>query len=397
MALCGLAGALFPAAALNVRVLVASGAQLTVQVPTQATSPGALGTPGLPGSAPLPMAAWTVGVTADGARLTLNGQDAGNTTLYLPPSQGSVVQIGEKLYRGGVQLRVEKGAVQGINVVDVEDYLRGVVPAEMPASWPGAALAAQAVIARTYVAARINPAAPYDTCATESCQVYGGVGAERAQTDRAITATRAQVVAWRGRAASTYFSSDSGGFTASSAEVWGSDLPYLVAKADPFSVTSGSPRAKWRMEIPLTRVQEVAAQYAPRIGTVRAVAISKLSGSGRPAEVTLSGSGGVFRVTGAQAGGFVRSLGAGSTRVSLAGLNPLVIEGYGLGHGVGLSQYGALGLANQGYDHLHVLGFYYPGTSLSVLAAAGPTLNVQAALPGVLPPLASAASGGPAQ
>lgn len=362
-----------PAAALNVRVLVATASQLTVRLPVQAGPVGPLAGGALPGKSTLPMAGWLVGVTDSGAgpHLTLNGQDSGNASLYLPPGAGSVVEIAGKTYRGGVQLRVQDGQVQGINVVDVEDYLRGVVAAEMPASWPSAALNAQAVIARTYVAARINPAIPYDTCATEACQMYVGIDGEKPSTDKAIQATRGQVVAFRGRAASTYFSSDSGGYTASSAEVWGNDLPYLVAKPDPFSVMSGSPRAKWRMQIPLPNVQAAATQYAPKIGTVQGVTITKTSPSGRPAEVTLTGSGGTFRIAGASAGGFIRALGAGSTRVSLSGLNPLTIEGYGLGHGVGLSQYGALGLANQGYDHLHVLGFYYPGTVLSLLAGHG--------------------------
>lgn len=98
------------------------------------------------------------------------------------------------------------------------------------------------------------------------------------------------------------------------------------------------------------------------------MSVTRLSPSGRPAEITVSGDGGTARITGANAGGFVRSLGAPGTRISLSGLNPLVISGSGAGHGVGLSQYGALGLARAGQDHLKILGFYYPGTSLSVLA-----------------------------
>ncbi|GGO20486.1 SpoIID/LytB domain-containing protein [Deinococcus humi] len=351
--------------ALNVRVLVAAAPQLTVRVPVGPAPIGdALRPSGLPVPQPQPMTAWTVGVS--GGQLTLNGQAAGNSTLYLPPTPGSVVEIAGKPYRGGVLLRVQDGGVQGVNVLDIEDYLRGVVPAEMPASWPAAALAAQAVIARTYVAARINPAAPYDTCATESCQVYPGLKAEKAEANAAIDATRAQVVAYAGRPASTYFSSDSGGFTASSGEVWGKELPYLRAQADPFS--AGSPRAGWRVEVTAAQVQTVAARYGARVGRLRGVSVTRLSPSGRPAEITVSGDDGTARITGANAGGFVRSLGAPGTRVSLSGLNPLVISGSGAGHGVGLSQYGALGLARAGQDHLRILGFYYPGTSLSVLS-----------------------------
>ncbi|GGS07780.1 sporulation protein [Deinococcus sedimenti] len=369
------------ASALNVRVLVASAPQLTVRVAAPAPATGALNVPGPPATTPLPVQAWTVG--AAGAQLTLNGQSTGSATLYLPPSAGSAVEIAGKTYRGGVQLRAEKGGVQGINVVDLEDYLRGVVPAEMPASWPAAAVQAQAVIARTYVTARINPATPFDTCATDACQVYGGVAAEKPQADAAIAATRAQVVAFGGKPASTFFSSDNGGFTASSGEVWGKDLPYLPAKADPF--TAGGPRARWQLEVPLTRVQEAAGNAGVRVGALRGVTVTRVSESGRPLEITFVGATGSGKLTGANAGGFVRALGAPATRVTLSGLNPLVLTGSGSGHGVGLSQYGALGLANAGYSHLHVLGFYYPGTQLATLTAdAGeqrPALGVQAALP----------------
>nr|WP_245619116.1 SpoIID/LytB domain-containing protein [Deinococcus marmoris] len=388
--------AVTPATALNVRVLVAAAPRLTVRVTQAGTGPGAgtpLGQPApLSPAAPSPITTWTVGVS--GGQLTLNGRGAGNSTLYLPPSPGSMVEIAGKPYRGGVLLRVQDGGVQGVNVVDIEDYLRGVVPAEMPASWPAAALNAQAVIARTYVAARINPAAPYDTCATESCQVYPGLKAEKAEATAAIAATRAQVIAYAGRPASTYFSSDSGGFTASSAEVWGTALPYLRAQADPYS--AGSPRAGWRIEVTAAQVQTTAARYGARVGSLRAVTITRLSPSGRPEEITVRGDGGTARITGANAGGFVRSLGAPGTRVTLSGLSggqgALVLSGSGAGHGVGLSQYGALGLAKAGQDHLKILGFYYPGTSLGVLAgnteSGGAVLADTFPLPSVRQPLA---------
>ncbi|WP_309573030.1 SpoIID/LytB domain-containing protein, partial [Deinococcus sp.] len=350
------------AQALNVRVLVASAPQVMVRVQVRPAAAGLSGGP-LGAAAPLPLAGWIVGLTPDGMHLTLNGQDAGNAALSLPPSVGSVVEIGGRTYRGGVQLRAQVGQVQAINVVDVEDYVRAVVPAEMPTSWPAAALSAQAVIARTYVAARIDPTGSYDTCATESCQVYPGVSAEKPATDAAVLATRGQVVAYGSQPASTYFSADSGGFTASSAEVWGRALPYLPAQSDPFSV--GSPRARWRLEVGAAKLAEVAARYHVQIGAIQGVTVTRLSPSGRPLELTLTGTAGAGRIEGANAGGFVRSLGAAGTRVTLdtsalATGGPLIVEGSGAGHGVGLSQYGALGLARQGYSHLYVLGFYYP-------------------------------------
>ncbi|WP_135227854.1 SpoIID/LytB domain-containing protein [Deinococcus fonticola] len=372
----GLAACLPAAQALNVRVLIAQAPQVTIRVnpgSASSTAPAAPANPVSTSSVPASSAAssWTVGVSGAGqvTGLTLNGQPAGNATLYLPPAPGSRVDIAGKSYRGGVLLRAQAGAVQAINVVEVDDYVRGVVASEMPASWPAGALAAQAIIARTYVAARINPAQPYDTCATESCQVYGGVAAEKPSTDAAVRSTAGQVVAFGGKAATTYFSSDSGGYTASAAEVWNmKGLPYLPAQADPFSL--GGPRGQWDLSVPQAQVQVIASRYGARVGPLASVVVSKMSESGRPQEITFTGTGGTFKLQGAEAGGFIRALGAGSSRATLRGINPLVVSGTGQGHGVGLSQYGALGMAKKGYDHLHILGFYYPGTVLSALAAA---------------------------
>ncbi|ADV68729.1 SpoIID/LytB domain-containing protein [Deinococcus maricopensis] len=353
--------------AVNIRVLVASAPQLTVRTP--------LTNAALPGTTAQPAGAteWVIGVR--GRNLTVGGQDSGSDALYLPPAANSTLEIAGRTYRGGVQLRAVNGGVQAVNVVDMEAYLRGVVPAEMPASWPQEALKAQAVIARTYAASRVNPNAPYDVCATEQCQVYGGVAREANNSDAAINATAGQVVSYAGRAAKTFFSSDSGGFTASSAEVWGEALPYLVAKADP---ASQGPKSQWSMSVPYPRVAEVAARYGVRVGRVTGVQVTRASASGRPQELTLTGTSGTARLAGADAGGFVRSLGAYSTRVTFTpGADALLVAGAGSGHGVGLSQYGASGLAQQAWTHLQILGFYYPGASISALlgvAGKGPLL-----------------------
>lgn len=360
------------------RVLVTSGAQVNLRV--------------LVGDGWQP---WSVGM--QGAHLTLAGRDAGSATLYLAPSPGSVVEIGGKAYRGGVLLRREGAEVQAINVVDLEDYLRGVVAAEMPASWPATALSAQAVIARTYAASRIDPKKSYDTCATERCQVYGGVQAEHPGTDAAVRATAGQVVAYGGQPAQTYFSSDSGGHVASSQEVWNISLPYLVAQPDPHSVTAAGPRANWSFEVPLSRVQGVAANYGVRVGALREVRVSRASDSGRVQELTFTGASGVGRVAGAEAGGLLRALGAQSSRLTVrVEGESLTVQGAGMGHGVGLSQYGALGMARAGAAHPQIIAFYYPGTSLSALAALRPELRAPAQASSVRLPSLWASLGFPA-
>lgn len=352
------------AQALDVRVLVQQGNSVAVRLLGTETAPQ-----------PTPQT-WTVGLR--GSELTLNGRPAGSATLYVPPTTGSRVQIGRTTYRGGVLLRAQRGQVQGINVVNVEDYLRGVVPAEMPALWPETALQSQAVVARTYVARRVNPKAPYDICATTSCQMYPGVSGEHERTNAAIDTTRGEVLTFGGELADTYFSANSGGYTASAAEVWGKNLSYLPAKPDPQSVTASGDRGRWTLSIPQGRVQSVLGGYRLNVGTVRKVTFNRVSASGRVEEVTITGSARTSKLSGAAAGGFVRALGAPSSRAQIegggavSGTQPLRLSGQGSGHGVGLSQYGALGFAREGRTHREVLGFYYPGTVVQSLSYAKP-------------------------
>ena len=383
--------------ATNIRVLIASGSAVSVRVPIAASLAQNAADPANVANMQNPvtpvggMYAWNV--TASGPNLSLNGQNFGSDTLYLPPVPGSSVEIAGRRYRGGLLLKAVGGAVSAVNVADLEDYLRGVVPAEMPSSWPLEALKSQAVVARTYAAARINPASYYDLCATESCQVYGGLAREAAGSDAAIFATRAQVVSYGGLAARTYFSSDSGGYTASSLEAWGQALPYLSARPDP--ATQG-PNSRWTFTVPLSRVAEVASRYGVRVGQLRSVNIVAVSDSGRATAITLNGASGSKTLSGADAGGFVRSLGAKSSRVNFSGSDPLIVSGAGAGHGVGLSQWGASGWAVQGWNYLQIMGFYYAGASISSILGAdlpGGRLTTGVAFgPGLSVPLAAASS-----
>ncbi|MBB6099185.1 stage II sporulation protein D [Deinobacterium chartae] len=380
IALLGLAlgGAL--AQPLTVRVLVAQSASLPLEIPFTHSVRYPDGR--LLYQSPTPVR-WALTVLPNG-HIGINDQDSGSAMLYFPdPGPGTYMTVGSARYRGGMALRAENGRLQVINVVDIEDYLRSVVPAEMPPSWPLEALKAQAIIARTYAVARISPQAAYDLCATEKCQVYSGVSRENPNSDRAVADTRGQLVAWQGQAAQTYFSSDSGGYTASSAEVWGGARPYLVSKPDP---ASQGPHSRWTLSVPLERVAQIAAGYGARVGTLRAVTVARYSESGRPQEIRLEGSAGSARIAGGEAGGFVRSLGARSTRVTLAVEgDSLTVTGSGSGHGVGLSQYGANGLAALGWNYAQILGFYYPGAHLGNYAVAdagsAPSIVAQAELP----------------
>lgn len=174
-----------------------------------------------------------------------------------------------------------------VNELGIEPYLRGVVAREMPSSWAPAALAAQAVAARSYAAYELQHprASHYQLCDTTSCQVFGGVDAETAATDQAIRSTGGVILTYGGGPAFTQFASSSGGFTSAGS------VPYLVSKADPWDDWTGNPVHDWTKEIDI-RVLERAF---PAVGDLKSIQVTARYGpstaewGGRVSKVRLTG------------------------------------------------------------------------------------------------------------
>ncbi len=264
-------------------------------------------------------------------------------------------------------------AGEAVSVVPLEQYLYSVVSREMPHSWPAAALQAQAVVARTYVLQRSNPARAYDLVPSEADQVYTGIDAEKPETSAAVDATAGLVLRFADGFAQALYSSCCGGHTESNADAWGGALlPYLSGVS--CSYCSGSPWYKWSQTVPLSRVQTALGANLKNIGMLQNVLLDSPDPSGRSKFWTFIGSGGSQRIKAAS----VRSLLGTRTlpsllveRVSLSQPMPdaqagqaVIIEGAGLGHGVGLCQWGARGMALTGADVRAILAYYYPGTGI---------------------------------
>jgi stage II sporulation protein D len=188
----------------------------------------------------------------------------------------------DRPYRGEIQVDVVNGRLRAINVVGLEDYLYGVVPAEMPSTWATPALEAQAVASRSYALATRKIAAPFDVYADTRSQAYLGVSHETPATTAAIDATKRQVVMFGGKVASTFFFSTSGGETESIADAWGvSGLPYLVAVPDPYDVVS--PFHNWG---PIPISGRTFAKALKVMGSILDLQTT-LNPSGRVAEVSV--------------------------------------------------------------------------------------------------------------
>ncbi len=203
---------------------------------------------------------------------------------------------GSTRYRGVLRSAIP-GSGSGrdtVNVVSLEDYLRGVVPREVPALWHPQAVRAQAVAARTYAAfeRRAPLAKHYQICDTSSCQVYGGASAEHPASDDAIRATRGVVLTRGGTPAFTQFSASNGGWT-----VAGS-VPYLPAQEDRWDPWSGNPHRRWTVKVPASAIERAY----PGIGDFQRLTVRSRDGNGawngRVLRIRIVGSKGATAVSG---------------------------------------------------------------------------------------------------
>ena len=190
------------------------------------------------------LAAGTTTITPK-LELTVDGgsQQVLDPPLTLSPAAGSSLTLGHR-YRGRILVDVPNGKLRAINVLPLEQYLYGVVPAEMPSIWLSAALEAQAVAARSYALAGRKAGAPFDVYADGRSQAYLGVSAETPAGRQAVDETAGQVLLYDGEVADTLFSSSTGGWTQSAADAFGNPgRPYLVSVRDPYD--SISPYHDW--------------------------------------------------------------------------------------------------------------------------------------------------------
>jgi stage II sporulation protein D len=217
------------------------------------------------------------------APVTVTGR--ANTTLRGTAENG----LSNGIYRGRMVLSRDGRAVLAVNSVGLEQYLYGVVPAEMPASWPAEALKAQAVVARSYALRGRRPGSPYDVFADTRSQVYRGVLAETAATNAAVKGTRAAVVTSGGTIAQTFFFSTSGGRTAANEEVFGgAPIAYLRSVEDPQDDLS--PYHDWTARFTASEARRRLREVT--LGTLRGLKVASRTPSGRAATVLVRGSGG---------------------------------------------------------------------------------------------------------
>jgi SpoIID/LytB domain protein len=200
--------------------------------------------------------------------------------------------LGKGRYRGALELRPAARGLSAINAVGIDDYVRGVISKESPASWPLDALRAQAIAARSFALATTKQGAGFDHYDDTRSQVYRGVAAETARTNQAVAETALMVVLYNGKVAQTYFFSTSGGHTEnnefSALGFGGTPIPYLRGVPDPYD--SDSPYHRWRRKFSQRSMQARLGRLVQ--GKLKNIVVTQTGASPRIVQATLVGSGG---------------------------------------------------------------------------------------------------------
>lgn len=376
------------------------------------------------------------------------------------PISGNI-EIGARSYRGVIEIgRYTGNNITAVNVIELDEYLYGVVPSEMPSLWHIEALKAQSVAARSYALTRmgVHSDSGYDLCDGTNCQVYIGVTQEKEQTTKAVNATHGEVALYNGAPINAVFSSSSGGSTDNSENVWANVVPYL--KAVPEINETGA--SEWSRMYSASELNTILADKGINVGKVMNMEITEVGAYGRVQEITITGTSGtkvltkeetrtlfsgtsqgslasrMFTINGegsigvdyspsasssgngtssvyissrndsailkilnahvlngegekldglelssiyaVSKGNDVSKLSSGksssnsksssssgeTTRFEPSGdtVDTFEIVGKGLGHGVGMSQYGAKGMAEEGYTYEEILKHYYTGITI---------------------------------
>ncbi|MFM8540751.1 MAG: SpoIID/LytB domain-containing protein [Nitrospira sp.] len=266
---------------------------------------------------------------------------------------------------GGLKVLTRGSGLALVNDVDLEEYIKGVVPAEMSPGWHLEALKAQAVVARTYALYQrmLNKAREYDLVSTVQDQVYQGRQGVDQRVQKAVESTRGQAVAYQNAPIYAAFSSTAAGPTEDAMNVWSKDLPYLKGVDCPFDVNA--PRYQWRAVLKLADLEATFRKQGVDVGAIASLTPFAYSRAGRVTKLRILHSRGELILRGED---FRRLIGYSvilSTQFNVESMGmEVVLSGRGSGHAVGLCQWGAKEMAERGYPYTTILSYYFPGTEI---------------------------------
>jgi stage II sporulation protein D len=316
----------------------------------------------------------------DRAELVVNGDRLQAQSLTVRGQEGDMTVAGDSAslsVSGVLQVMVRGKGLALLNQVDLEEYVKGVVPAEMHAGWHPEALKVQAVVARTYALYQrlANREREYDVAAGTQDQVYRGRQGLDQRVQQAVESTRGLVLTYGGGPVLAAFSSTAAGPTEDAMNVWSKDLPYLKGVDCPFDAES--PYYQWRISFKLQDLEDKLRREGIVIGPIATLTPFAYSQAGRVTKIRLLHARGELILRGEDLRRLVGYTVIPSTQFEVEEIGEsVVLSGRGAGHAVGLCQWGAKEMADLGYPFTTILTYYYPGTEIKHLRLLTPVLSI---------------------
>lgn len=365
-------------------------------------------------------------VTVTGTDRILFEFDSGKLPLGIQSNSPETWFSGYKYYGGFEYNRVTGGNITVINVIRMNDYIKGVVPAEMPSSWPLEALKVQAICAKCYTVNKLgrHKSQGFDLCNTTDCQAYNGVSGN-ANTNRAVDETIGIYATYQGKIIETYYHSSSGGYTEDVENIWNNYIPYLRGVEDTYLVHTNP----YSFSITLDQITQILQNKSETTKKITDIYVSRYSPYGNVLELTAVEAGGnklkftsdkartilnssltasnlkvqshrytinggtYFFVNGARMNSNVQGMYAigadgkvqqvtvsdsnlkamtkdGIKDVSLESNSSgtYTISGTGSGHNIGMSQWGVHAMAEAGFSFDEIMRFYFTGITVEHLS-----------------------------
>ena len=366
-------------------------------------------------------------VTATGTNKIFFEYDNGTPMGIMPSYAEGKAQTwfkGYKYYGGFEYNRVNGNDISVINYVTEDDYAKGVVPYEVNPNWHTEVIKVQALCAKSYAQNCIgkHKSQGFDICDTTHCQVYNGTSQATANSDAACDAVSGQYVVYNGKIANTFFHASSGGHTEDVENIWGNKIDYLRGVPDDYLKYTSSPYENWSYKLSLDKITQILKSKGYSVTKITDFYVSKYSKYGNVLQLafvdqtngrkTVSGdtartllnssSHGVtiyshrYTVTSDSAGVYVGNrqvksisdifaIGADLVKKALTGnLNEvkvlskngvstistgtgssdIIIQGSGSGHNIGMSQWGARGMAEHGINYIDIIKHYFTGVEV---------------------------------
>jgi stage II sporulation protein D len=302
-----------------------------------------------------------------GRTMTIGTASVGSRPLRVR-AVGDFVRVNKRTYRGWIELRKKKnGLLLAVNELDIELYLLGVVASEIPHDWHRETLKAQAVASRTYALyqKRLMEGKPYHVLATEDSQMYTGRSGERTTTSQAVRETAGQVIVYNGELIPAFYHSSCGGHTEDASKLWEVREPYL--QGVDCDCQDISKYGQWERRFSLDTIAHALRRRGYPIRQMTSATLGAITPAGRVKDVAISHTGGSTVVPAEALRAAVGNARLPSVFFELE-LSPtgkeLIFSGRGMGHGVGLCQWGAEEMARRQFGYQAILGHYYPGTRI---------------------------------